>query len=192
MTKLLSKLVEWSDSVRAGRLVRILKPHLPGRTLDVGCWNGDVTRHLGAGSVGIDIVMPPNPSVPVTLFDGKKIPFGDGEFDTVLCCTVLHHAADQDALLAEMKRVGRRIVVLEDDFDDLFHRISVLLLHRIASPIVGMPYRSDGFRHVQGWRDLFGKHGLRIVCCQRHPGVMPAWPLLRHNLFVLEPVCESN
>ena len=87
-----------------------------------------------------------------------------------------------------MKRVGKRIVILEDDFDGPLHRMSVLLLHWITSPIIGMPYHNDGFRHVQGWRSLFGKHGLRIVACQRHPGIMPAWPLLRHYLFVLEPV----
>ena len=96
MSKLVSRCVQWSDGMHAGRLLRLLKPHLVGRTLDVGCWNGDVTRHCEAGSVGIDIVMPPNPAVPVTLFDGKHIPFGDQEFDTVLCCTALHHAADQD------------------------------------------------------------------------------------------------
>jgi SAM-dependent methyltransferase len=186
MTRLLSRLVQWSDGVRAARLVCMLKPHILGRTLDVGCWNGDVTQHLSDDILGIDVVAPPSPCVPVTLFDGRDIPFRDREFDTVLCCTVLHHAVDQDALLAEMKRVGKRIVILEDDCDDLFHRMSVLLLHRIAAPMIGMPFRTNGFRSSQGWRDLFSKHGLRIVSRQRHSGIMPAWPLLRHYLFVLD------
>jgi SAM-dependent methyltransferase len=185
--KLLEKLVKWSDGVREERLVRLLSPHLPGRTLDVGCWNGDITRHLGAGSQGIDVVMPPHPAVPVKLFDGKNIPFADKQFDNVLCCTALHHVADQDALVEEMKRVGRRVVIVEDDVDGPCHRASVLLLHQIGGPIAGIAYRKDGFRHVQGWRDLFDRHGLRMMLCERHPGIMPGWPLLRHYLFVLEP-----
>jgi SAM-dependent methyltransferase len=137
--------------------------------------------------VGIDVVMPPSPAIPVTLFDGRHIPFGDREFDTVLCCFVLHHAEDQEALVADMKRVGRRIVVVEDDCDGALHRSSVVLLHQITSPMIGMPYHRGGFRTSEGWRDLFDKHGLKCVACQRHPGVIPAWPLLRHHLFVLEP-----
>ena len=187
MVKLASKVVQWSDHVRAGRLVRLLKPHLSGRTLDVGCWNGDVTRHLDAGSVGIDVVMPPNPAVPVILFDGKHIPFGDREFDTVLCSTALHHAEDQDTLVAEMKRVGKRVVVLEDDVDGPLHRRSVIWLHKIGGPMAGIPFYSGGFRSTQEWRDLFGRHGLKVVSCRRYPGIQFGWPLLRHCLFILEP-----
>jgi SAM-dependent methyltransferase len=187
MGRLASRVVQWSDRIRAKRLVGQLSPHLIGRTLDVGCWNGDITKHLGAGSVGIDVVMPPRPAVPVTIFDGKNIPFGDREFDTVLCCGVLHHAEDQDALLAEMKRVGKRIVVHEDDVDDPFHRFSMILLHRIGGPMAGIPYRVEGFRRTDQWRDLFGKHRLKIVSFEWHRGVIPGWPLLRHYIFVLEP-----
>jgi SAM-dependent methyltransferase len=187
MPGLTTKLIAWSDGVRANRVVRTLMPHIVGRTLDVGCWNGDVTRHLPPGSVGIDIVAPPEPAVPVTLFDGKNIPFGDGEFDTVLCCAVLHHADDQDALLSEMGRVGKRVVLLEDDVDDLVHRLSVLWLHRICCPMVGIPFHNAGFRSTTAWRELFGRHGLKEVEYRHYPGVQPGWPLLRHTLFVLEP-----
>jgi hypothetical protein len=78
-------------------------------------------------------------------------------------------------------------VVVEDDCDGALHRSSVVLLHQITSPMIGMPYHRGGFRTSEGWRDLFDKHGLKCVACQRHPGVIPAWPLLRHHLFVLEP-----
>jgi ubiquinone/menaquinone biosynthesis C-methylase UbiE len=187
MPALLSNLVQWSDGIRAGRLAHLLKPHLSGHILDVGCWNGDLARRLSLDMVGIDVVAPPTPAIPVTLFDGRHIPFGHRQFDTALCCFVLHHAEDQDALLAKMKRVSGRIVVVEDDCDGPLKRRSVLLLHGMAAPMIGMPYRSDGFRRSEGWRELFDRHGLRCVSCQRHRGVIPAWPLLRHHLFVLEP-----
>ncbi len=183
---LLDTFVAWSDRVRADRVAQILRPHIHGRTLDVGCWNGEVASRLGDAVVGLDVVQPPKPRIPVTLFDGRTIPYPDRAFDTVLCCTALHHADDQDALLAEMLRVGRRIVILEDSFDSTAERISVTLLHAIGSRLVSLPYRRDGFRTSSEWCNLFERHGLRVAHCERHPGVQPGWLFLRHPLFVLE------
>ncbi len=179
--------VHWSDANRAARVVKILTPYIHGHTLDVGCWNGLVARELSDDIVGIDVTRPPDPVIPVTVFDGQKIPFGDGEFDTVLCCTALHHAEDQHALLEEMKRVGKRLVIMEDRFDSAFDRASVIALHAIGSRLVGMPYLKQGFRHIDDWLSLFSKHQLRVESCDRHPGIQPLWLGLRHYVFVLQP-----
>ncbi|GGM49713.1 class I SAM-dependent methyltransferase [Dactylosporangium sucinum] len=48
------------------------------------------------------------PSVNVVEGDGAALPFPDGAFDTVVCCTMLHHVPSvelQDRLLAEARRV---------------------------------------------------------------------------------------
>jgi Methylase involved in ubiquinone/menaquinone biosynthesis len=185
---LLQRYVHWSDTQRAARVVKILKPYIHGRTLDVGCWNGLVARDLTDDIVGIDVAPPPEPVIPVTVFDGKHIPFADGEFDTVLCCTALHHAADQDTLLDEMRRVGKRLVIMEDRYDNVLDRLSVTALHAIGSRVVGMPYLIHGFRHISGWRELFARHHVRIDACDCHPGIQPLWPGLRHYVFVLQPM----
>lgn len=46
---------------------------------------------------------------------GEALPFADGSFDAVVCCLVIEHAADPDALLAEAARVlgdGGRFLLL--------------------------------------------------------------------------------
>ena len=46
---------------------------------------------------------------------GERLPFRDGSFDAVLCCLVIEHALDPDAVLAEAVRVlavGGRFVLL--------------------------------------------------------------------------------
>jgi len=46
---------------------------------------------------------------------GVRLPFADGEFDTVLLLSVLHHAKSPEAVLAEAARVARhRVIVFED------------------------------------------------------------------------------
>ncbi|MDA8266557.1 MAG: class I SAM-dependent methyltransferase [Actinomycetota bacterium] len=36
---------------------------------------------------------------------GERLPFADGSFDAVVCCLVIEHAADADAVLGEVARV---------------------------------------------------------------------------------------
>jgi len=183
---LVNRFLRWVDEKRADNVVGILKPHVQGATLDVGCWNGDVAKRLGHDDIiGIDIADPPQPQIEVRRFDGSAIPFKDKQFDTVLCCTALHHVEDQEALLEEMKRVGKRLVILEDGFTHLFDKLSVILLHAIGSRLVGMPYRISGFRTDKQWQDLFVKHGFTIEQTADHPGVQPLWIFLRHHIYIL-------
>lgn len=187
MASPLKRFLRWIDEKRAAKVVRILKPHVHGSTLDVGCWNGDVAKRLELDEIiGIDIADPPQPQIEVRRYDGKKIPFEDKRFDTVLCCTALHHVEDQSALLEEMKRVGKQIVIMEDGYNHLFDKISVILLHAIGSRLVGMPYRISGFRSDKQWQEFFAEHDLVIKHKMNHSGVQPLWLFLRHPLYVLE------
>ena len=179
--------VQWIDETRADTVARILKPHVRGSTLDVGCWNGAVAKRLNLPDiVGIDVVQPANPQIEVRQFDGVHIPFENKTFDTVLCSTCLHHAEDPDALIEEVRRVGKRIVVFEDSCDTTVQKWSAQLLHAIGSRVVGMPYQIAGFRPEEAWRRFFEQHGLRVTQCSRHPGTQPLWLLMRHYLFILE------
>ncbi len=49
------------------------------------------------------------------LFDGARLPFTDGHFDATLCMYVLHHTPDPDPLIAEIRRVTRRTVIVTED-----------------------------------------------------------------------------
>jgi SAM-dependent methyltransferase len=90
-----------------------------GRALDVGCGPGALTGALAAllGAAAVAAVDPSPPfaaacraRVPgADVRDGKaeELPFGDGEFDAVLCQLVLNFMADAPAGVREMRRVAR-------------------------------------------------------------------------------------
>jgi SAM-dependent methyltransferase len=189
---MLQRWVRWLEVLRAEKVCRILAPHVAGRTLDVGCWNGEVASRLDhADIVGIDVTIPPGPLIDVRVFDGTTIPFDSKSFDTVLSSTVLHHAKDPEALLMEMARVGRKIVVFEDNVDHWWSHASTLGLHMVTSRLHDMPYERAGFRTTAEWRKLFASQNMRVSATEFHRGTQPPWPLLRHTLFVIDPPLEG-
>jgi ubiquinone/menaquinone biosynthesis C-methylase UbiE len=177
----------WSFQERTRRVVAMLKPQIEGATLDVGCGNGDVTKHLEHDNIiGLDVYEPPNPRIEVQQFDGITIPFADQTFDTVLCVTALHHVDHPDQLIAEMKRVGKKLVILEDKVDNLWNRKSVLWLHYLSLKLLNIPYDADRFKTRQEWTQFFTQHGLKMTTCIQYSGSQAFWPFLQHYLFVLE------
>lgn len=172
--------------VRDDKVVGLLKPHVTGSILDVGCFNGAITKRLSDNAVGIDVVVPPQTHITVTPFDGRQIPFPDRSFDTVVCSFVLHHSQNPEALLTEMRRVGKRLVVFEDTFDHVMDRASVIASHWLAYLTIGIPFDRRGFRPSNVWRELFRNEGLKMVQDDRLPSLMPGFPYLRHDLYVLE------
>jgi SAM-dependent methyltransferase len=85
----------------------------PPRVLDLGCGPGAsrAVFHAARPDVrwtGLDV--PDSPSPPpedpdIRLYDGERIPFGDGAFDVVFCKQVLEHVRDPRQVLAEVARV---------------------------------------------------------------------------------------
>ena len=50
----------------------------------------------------------------------KELPFKDKSFDVVLLITVLHHTTYQKELLNEAKRLGKKVIVMEDVYTHYF------------------------------------------------------------------------
>lgn len=98
------------------------------RVLDVGTGEGQVARALQAAGPPARQVVGVDPSAAQLGFAaeaaggpvfvrgaGEALPFADGCFDAVVCCLVIEHAEDPDAVLCEMARVlapGGRLVLL--------------------------------------------------------------------------------
>jgi SAM-dependent methyltransferase len=75
------------------------------RVIDVGCGDRpyeEVLRPYAAEYVGVDLKSAPLVDV---VASAERLPFGDAEFDCLLCNQVLEHAADPAAVLAEASRV---------------------------------------------------------------------------------------
>ena len=54
-------------------------------------------------------------AAPAVLASAERLPFVDGSFDAAMALHTVHHWSDLAAGLAELRRVARRVVVLEGD-----------------------------------------------------------------------------
>lgn len=89
------------------------------RILDVGCGDGSLSATLQSKRPdltirGIDVLPREKSYIPVEMFDGKSIPFGDNSFDAVMFSDVLHHTDDPAVLLREAKRVASKWLLIKD------------------------------------------------------------------------------
>lgn len=133
--------------------------------LDVGCGDGHIASLLLEARPdikieGIDVLVRPHTHVPVTLFDGKTIPFPDKSFDAVMFVDVLHHTDDPMVLLAEARRVARQAVILKDHCrDGMLAEPTLRFMDWVgnAHHKVVLPYNYWPEAH---WRDAFVKLGL--------------------------------
>jgi SAM-dependent methyltransferase len=107
------------------RRVRVLARHFSEliphghSVLDVGCGDGLIDALILKNRPdltisGVDVLRRANTHIPVTLFDGKSLPFADQSRDTVLFCDVLHHTDTPVDLLKEAVRVARHSLVIKD------------------------------------------------------------------------------
>ncbi|HEY7677697.1 MAG TPA: class I SAM-dependent methyltransferase [Candidatus Methylomirabilis sp.] len=168
-------------------------PFVAGRLLlDLGAGEGYVARALrerGAPWIAsVDVGPFRRAAVPYVMYDGARLPFADGTFDTTLILLTLHHCAAPDAVLHEAARVTRRrLIIMESTYRNRRERLWLGLLDG----------RLNGFRHggrmnvpfaVRGpeeWRALFEARGLTPIATR---WLGPWWERLVHHplLFVLE------
>ena len=167
-----------------GRRIRVLTRHvadlLPrdARVLDVGSGDGLLARRVmelrpDVSIRGVDVLPRPTSHIPVMMFDGVKLPFPDRSFDAVMMVDVLHHAAQQDALLAEMARVTRGVVIIKD------HLVQGLLAHptlRFMDWVgnvrhgVALPY---AYWSRDRWQQAFDAARLRVTHWRDALGLYP-------------------
>jgi SAM-dependent methyltransferase len=91
------------------------------RVLDVGSGDGLIASLLQSKRPdieirGVDVLVRPGTHIPVEMFDGTNLPFGDDSFDVVLFSDVLHHTNDPVAPQREARRVARQRVLIKDHF----------------------------------------------------------------------------
>jgi ubiquinone/menaquinone biosynthesis C-methylase UbiE len=115
----------WADELEALR--GALEALTPGRTLDVACGTGFLTRHLPGEIVGIDqsptMIEVARERVPAAEFvvgNALDLPFEGRSFDRVFTGHFYGHLedAEREAFLAEARRVAPELVVVDSARND--------------------------------------------------------------------------
>ena len=164
--------LQWTLVIRA---LKRVAPLARGRLLDVGC--GDkpylelflpyVSEYLGVEHEAAfrQTASAGRTRGPDLVYDGKRLPFADGEFDTVLSVQPLEHTPEPLQLIREMARV----------------------LHPEGRLLLSAPF---SFRLHEEPHDYFrySPHGLRALCTaagleiERCEAMGNLWSLLGHKL----------
>jgi ubiquinone/menaquinone biosynthesis C-methylase UbiE len=109
----------WDEEVTV--LAELIGSLPPGRTLDVACGTGFLTRHLRGEVVGLDqsermlsVAREQAPAARFVRGDALELPFEDGEFDRVFTSYFYCHLEPEERarFLAEAKRVAGELVIV--------------------------------------------------------------------------------
>ena len=168
------------------RRIRVISRHLAellprdAVVLDVGSGDGLMARTVmdqrpDLRITGVDVMARPTAHIPVTIFDGVRLPFETGQFDAVMMVDVLHHATEQDALLAETARVAGHAVVIKDHIvAGLLAQPTLAFMDWVGNARhgVALPY---SYWTEARWQAGFERAGLRTATRRDRLGLYP-WP----------------
>jgi ubiquinone/menaquinone biosynthesis C-methylase UbiE len=107
-------------------------------------------------------------SLPVIIYNGDRLPFGDRSFDATMVAYVLHHCTDIKAVLKEIKRVSaRKIIIMEEVYESGIAE-KKLHLHDFGNRFLSTSMRIPcNFLKIEQWHALFADLGLHVVKCTR-------------------------
>ena len=124
---------------------------------------------------GVDVLVRPETLIPVTSYDGRRLPYDDCSFDSVLLCDVLHHADSAAGLLCEATRVARRCVLIKDHLrQGFFAHATLRFMDYVGNAPHGvvLPYN---YLTPREWREHFRRIGLNPRVEITHCGLYPRW-----------------
>jgi 2-polyprenyl-3-methyl-5-hydroxy-6-metoxy-1,4-benzoquinol methylase len=169
-----------------------VSPHLRcgDRILDIGSGVGfvaDGLMHLGYDVTMLDVAdQSLIPGKPSCIYDGVTLPYPDDAFDVALLLTVLHHIPDPEHTIAEAKRVARRVIVVEDIYENERERkLTIIGDSWLNREFLGHPHSN---RDDAGWRKAFAQMGLQVTYADQklhRNGLFQ----FRHGLYVLDRKC---
>jgi SAM-dependent methyltransferase len=168
------------------------------RVLDLGAGEGWVAPALAARSgarvCSVDVGAFARARTPYVVYDGERLPFADGAFDTTLILLTLHHCASAEGVLDEALRVTRaRLVVTESVWR---RRLELCWLRWLDGPVNrrrhgGAMAAATRFRRPEEWEALFAARGL--TCAARRWLGSAAERLVHHpRLWALDVQTTSS
>jgi ubiquinone/menaquinone biosynthesis C-methylase UbiE len=158
----LYRLARWRVQEKLEEIVPFLNQS--DRVLDTGAGNCVLCQQLrqrGYQIVPLDLAnLSFVDGVQPIVYDGTKLPFEDDSFEVAMVVTVLHHARNPDALLAELRRVAQRVIVMEEIYESSFQKYCTYFVDSLFNLEFFDHPRSN--RTDAGWRQAFRSLGLSV------------------------------
>lgn len=170
---------------RASIIVGRIFPFLinAGKIIDIGCGECYIASFLkkkGKEITGVDIAARSEVGdIKVILYDGKKLPFKNKEYDVALLLTVLHHTPDPNIIFLEAARVAEKIIIIEDIHTNIIQKILNVLIDSWQNK--PLRFFWDSYKSDNKWRKFFQNHGFKIS----HVNYYQDMPYL-HAVYFLE------
>jgi SAM-dependent methyltransferase len=146
--------------------------------LDIGCGDGRVGAEVARlrpdlTVAGAEVLPREGCRIPVTAFDGRRLPFADGQFGAALIVDVLHHTDEPAVLLREAVRVAREVVVLKDHFcEGWLDRATLRFMDEVGNRRHGVALPNNYIGRAQ-WEELWGDCHLAVEASDPLPRLYP-------------------
>jgi len=185
-TPILGPFAFWCWKLDAKRKLRWMQDHLKflDRHIEIGSGPGSVLSVMRKRNYyvdGLDIADNGyDEDLSPTVYNGEVMPFSAKVYDTALLLTVLHHTRDPDDILKEAARIAKKIVIIEDVYDNLVMEYLTKAFDSVMNlEFFGHPHsnRSDA-----AWRRSFSELGLNLT----YSAIHRVGGIFKQAVYVLE------
>ena len=153
------------------------------KVLDVGAGSGYLGEIINkkANATLVDIVDYNQTKLPLITFDGKRLPFKDNSFDVALLIAVLHHTSNPEKFLEEVKRVSKKIIIIEEVYKTILSRLFMDLWEWFWNKTTNIETYYN-FHSSKGWKQIFENINMKLKYEEEFASSLKT---LTMNMFVI-------
>jgi SAM-dependent methyltransferase len=147
--------------------------------VDIGCGNGILGLSITqlrpeVKMTGVDVHVWPKTVIPVTKYDGTRLPFEDKSVDFTILSDVLHHCDSPRTVLREAMRISRKFVIIKDHLcENELERATLRFMDWFGNRGYGVALPYKYFSYAE-WNTLFAELGLKPEVFNTKLGLYPA------------------
>lgn len=181
---LINKIMKPFCLIKAKKIYKECNKFLGKTVLDIGAGRCLIAKEIKnrrrCDIICLDVKDLNETELKLIVYGGKKIPFKDKTFESVLLVYVLHHCNNPEAVLKEAARVSKGNIIIFEDIDSKITRFCDFfvnkILHRVDTPL--------NFKSDKEWKGLFKSLNLYLV--KYKTGVEKEWFYpVKHIMYVL-------
>lgn len=133
--------------------------------LDIGSGNGGLVHLLHKKGIQITPSDISNksifPDITPVILKGSVLPFKNDAFDTVLLITMLHHTPQPIDIIKEAMRVGKRLIIMEDIYENKAQKKLTLFMDSLVNmEFKGHPHTNKDDKE---WKKVFHELNLELT-----------------------------